>query len=247
LALRAVSTVATIAVVFDALAAIGITVVANRAAWAAEPIATAFGTGSATLGADRAAVARRFLGGFVRLRTRRCLRYGCVIQVGIRRAGRAHIAVEPAASRIRCGTGGRHIRQEGAITVALDAVTGVVADIMVVAGRGEIDVAGGANPVGDDMAHEALGRTTTIEFRDMARMRHAVGTEIEIGNWIDRLDTTHLAALRGRIIGHAITGCGSQNHPWSPDANGGKHATKGRTKKSLQHGTPGCASAERTR
>jgi hypothetical protein len=243
----AIAAFTTAVIVFNAVAVLRITMIPNRAAGPAEPVAATFVTGSTTFGADGAAVARLFLGGFVRLSSCRSLRHRRVVQVGIRRAGGTHVAIEPSASRICRRTGGRHIRQKGPIAVALDAIAGVVTDIVVVTGRREVDVAGGTNPVGDDVAHEALSRTAAIEFGDVAGVRHAIGTEIEISNWVDRLDTTNLAALGRRVVGHAVTGGGSQNRPWNSYANGGQRSAKGCAEQPLEHRTPRRSLAERTR
>ena len=234
-------------VVFDTVAGIRISMVANQALRTTEPVAAAFITRPTTLSADGAAVACLFLGRFVRVSSRRGLRHRRVVQVGIGRTRRAHIPGEPAATRVRRRTGGRHIRQEVAIAGALYGIARVVADIVVVAGLSEVDIAVGADPVGDDMADEALRRAAAIELRHMTGMGNAVGAEVKIGNRMDRLNATNLATLRGGIIWHAIAGGRSQHHPRRANAGCRQHAAKGRAQQPFQHRSPGCSLAERTR
>jgi len=98
------------------------------------------------------------------------------------------------------------IRQEILVAGALLGIAGVVADIVVVAGGREVDIAVGADLIGDDMPDPTLCRTTAIERRDMSGMRHTIGTRREIGDRMTRLHTGWLAALRTRIVGLPVAG-----------------------------------------
>jgi len=192
-------------VIFDTVAGISVPVVADRALGTTETVTTSFARRTAALGADGATVTRLFLRGFVGVGSRRGLRHRCVIQVRVGRARRAHVPVEPTVTRVCRRAGGCHIRQEVAIAGALHAVAGVVADIVVVAGLGEIDVTVGADLVRNDMADEALRRATAIEFRHVTGVRNPIRAEVKVGNRMDRLHATDLATLRGGIIGNAVT------------------------------------------
>ena len=130
-----------------------------------------------------------------------------------------HVSVVHSPTRIGYGAGRRHVRQKPLVATALLAVAGVVADIVIVACLGEVDVAVRADLVGDDVLAEALLRTAAIERRNVAGVRYAVGTLTEIGNRIAGLDAGRLAAL-GRWIEEDTVAHGRSRHgrPGHPNA-----------------------------
>jgi len=223
-------------VIFDTVAGISVPVVADRALGTTETVTTSFARRTAALGADGATVTRLFLRGFVGVGSRRGLRHRCVIQVRVGRARRAHVPVEPTVTRVCRRAGGCHIRQEVAIAGALHAVAGVVADIVVVAGLGEIDVTVGADLVRNEVADDAVGRAAAVEFRHVTGVRHPIGAEIEIGDRVERLHAGRFAALAHWIVRNAV----ASRHrclgdAWCAHTNRGEHASKGRTQESFEH------------
>lgn len=221
--------------------------VTNRARGATETVAAAIIARPTALGADGTTITRLLLGGFVGVRSGRSLGYRGVVQIRVGGACRTHIAIEPAASRVGRGAGSRHIGQEVLIAFALHAVAGVVTDVMVVAGRGEVDVPIRTDLVGDDVTDEALSWATTIEFRHMSGVRHAIRAEGKIGNRMDRLDATDFATLRGWIIGYAIARRRSQRHSWRPNTGRGQDTAERCTQQPFQHCPSRRALAKRTR
>lgn len=158
---------------------------------------------SATLLTDRATVARFFLGRFVGVGP--TTRDRSVIEIGIRAAGVAHVAIDNALTGVRLRTSGSHIRQKRLIAVALDVVACVVADVMVIARWGEIDVSVGANLVRNEVTNESIRRAATVEFRHMTGVRHTIGAKSEIGDRVERLQAGWLATLKARHIRNAVT------------------------------------------
>jgi len=184
---------------------------------------------STTFLAVCAAIARLALGREVGVRA--SFRNRRVIQVRIHLASRTHVATEDAATRVRSGTGGLHIRQKRLIAVTLDVVTGVVADVMVVAGRGEVDIAIRADLVRNEVADDAVGRAAAVEFRHVTGVRHPIGAEIEIGDRVERLHAGRFAALAHWIVRNAV----ASRHrclgdAWCAHTNRGEHASKRRAK-----------------
>lgn len=165
-------------------------------------LATAFVFTAAALLTDRAAVAGFFLRRFVGVGS--ALGDCRVIEKGIRATGVAHIPIDDSSARIRLRARGAHIRQERLIAVTFDVVARVVADVVVITGRGEIDIAGEANLVGNEVADDAIRRAAAVEFRHMPGMGHTIGAKSEIGDRVERLQAGRLATLQAGHIGHAV-------------------------------------------
>jgi len=191
----------------NALAAVAdLTNVAGRVAGAAVVgivrgvdalVVTAHIVGPVAVLTRRTTVAGPLLRVFIGVSPRRCARDGQVVEPGIDAdADGAHVGLIPAFAGIGGGALSRQIVEEVGVADRLVAVAGVVADIVVVAGRGEVDIAQWPDAVGDEVAGEAVLGTTAIEGRRVPRMWHAVWAQGEVGNGIARLNASGFAALR---------------------------------------------------
>ena len=229
-------------------ASIRVSLLTLRAGIVAGSLAAALVIGPAAFRTDGATIARFLLGRFVSVGAGLRLRYRRVVNVRIGIAAGTHIPVEVAIAGIRRSAGGTKIRQEVLIAGAFLGIAGVVADVMIVAGRGEVNVAIRADLIGNDAPDKALFRSTAVERRHMTGMRHAIGAEGEVGDRMAGLHPGRFTALQQRLVGHAIAVLGGcQRRARRTHARRDEHRPKCRAEHTFQHLTAVCCRAQHAR